>query len=147
MSEPRHDEKDEKGRDEKERGAEEKRSEKEEKSREEKWRRDPLSAIAWAAILIWAGLVFLADNLQLLGRWEIPVWAVIFLGAGAIVLVEALARVALPEYRRGLSGSIIGGIIFIAIGLGFLVSWEVVWPIVLIAIGLAILVGGLLWRR
>ncbi len=145
MSESRRDDKEEK--EEKERGEEEKRNEKEEKGREEKWRRDPLSAIAWAAILIWAGLVFLVDNLQLLGRWEIPVWAVIFIGAGAIVLVEALARVALPEYRQGLTGSIVGGIIFIAIGLGFLVGWEVVWPIVLIAVGLAILLGGLLRRK
>jgi len=142
MSEPRRDEKDEK-----EQGEEEKRNEKEEKGREEKWRRDPLSAIAWAAILIWAGLVFLADNLQLLGRWEIPVWAVIFIGAGVIVLVEALARVALPEYRRGVTGTVIWGIILIAIGLGFLVGWEVIWPIVLIAIGLAILLGGFLRRR
>jgi hypothetical protein len=142
MSEPRRDEKEEK-----ERGEEEKRNEKEEKGREEKWRRDPLGAIAWAAILIWAGLVFLADNLRLLGRWEIQVWAVIFIGAGVIVLIEALARVALPEYRRGLTGSIIGGIIFIAIGLGFLVGWEVIWPIVLIAVGLAILLGGLLRQR
>ena len=48
-----------------------------------------------------AGLVFLADNLQLLGRWEIPVWAVIFIGAGAIVLVEALARVLAAVDARG----------------------------------------------
>jgi uncharacterized membrane protein YjjP (DUF1212 family) len=144
MSEPRRDEKDEKKQDEKE---EEKRGEKEEKSREEKWRRDPLSAIAWAAILIWAGVVFLVDSLQLLGRWEIPIWAVIFIGAGVIVLVEALARVALPEYRQGVTSSLIGGIVFIAIGLGFLVGWQVVWPIVLIAIGIAILLGGLLWRK
>jgi len=146
MSEPRRDEKDEKDKEQGEK-EEEKRSEKEEKSREEKWRRDPLSAIAWAAILIWAGLVFLADNLRLLAGREIPVWAVIFIGAGAIVLVEALARVALPEYRRGVTGSLIGGIVFIAIGLGFLIGWQVVWPLVLIAIGLAILLGGLLWRR
>jgi len=146
MSEPRRDEKNEKDREQGEK-EEEKRSEKEEKSREEKWRRDPLSAIAWAAILIWAGLVFLADNLQLLGRWEIPVWAVIFIGAGVIELVEALARVALPEYRRGVTGTVIWGIILIAIGLGFLIGWQVVWPIVLIAIGLAILLGGLFRRR
>jgi uncharacterized membrane protein YjjP (DUF1212 family) len=144
MSEPRRDEKDEKKQDEKE---EEKRSEKEEKSREEKWRRDPLSAIAWAAILIWAGVVFLVDSLHLLGETRLPVWAVIFIGAGVIVLVEVLARVALPEYRQGVTGSLIGGIVFIAIGLGFLVGWQVVWPIVLIAIGLAILLGGLLRRR
>jgi hypothetical protein len=143
MSEPRRNEKDMNEKD------EEKRGEKEEKSREEKWRRDPLSAISWAAILIWAGLVFLVDNLQLLGRWELPggVWSIIFIGAGVIVLLEVVGRLVLPEYRKGVTGSLIGGIVFIAIGLGFLVGWQVVWPIVLIAIGAAILLGGLLWRR
>ena len=38
----------------------------EEKSAEEKWRRDPLGSITWAVILIWAGLVLLADNLGML---------------------------------------------------------------------------------
>ena len=34
----------------------------EEKSVEEKWSRDPLGALTWAAILIWAGVVLLAAN-------------------------------------------------------------------------------------
>ena len=46
----------------------EKREEKspEEKNWEEKYRRDPLGSVIWACILIWAGLVFLADNLKLI---------------------------------------------------------------------------------
>ena len=52
--------------DEKER---EKRDEKsEEKTWEEKWQRDPLTSITWAAIFIWAGLVFLASNLGILNQ-------------------------------------------------------------------------------
>jgi len=45
---------------------EEKEEEKEEKSWDEKYRRDPLSAIVWAVILIWVGVVLLADNLGFL---------------------------------------------------------------------------------
>ena len=44
----------------------------EEKSWDEKWARDPLSAVTWALIFIWAGFVLLASNLgwleNILGR-------------------------------------------------------------------------------
>ena len=40
----------------------EKEHEKEEKTWDEKWRRDPLSGIVWATILIWAGVVFCASS-------------------------------------------------------------------------------------
>ena len=134
------DEKDEK--DEKER-------EKDEKSREEKWRRDPLGAIAWAAILIWAGVVFLVSNLDLLPRfagWRLEVWPLIFLGAGCIVLLEALLRLIMPQYRRGIVGSVIVGFVFLAIGGGNSVGWEMIWPVALIAAGVAILIGGIFRR-
>ena len=52
--------------------ADEKFDEKEREKSEEKWHRDPLSAIIWALIFIWAGLVLLASNLgyltQLISR-------------------------------------------------------------------------------
>jgi hypothetical protein len=57
MTEPQRDEKWEK---------EEKEREKEEKSWEEKWREDPLSAAAWAGILVWAGIALLLGNLGVL---------------------------------------------------------------------------------
>ncbi|MBC7265138.1 MAG: hypothetical protein H5T64_12400 [Chloroflexi bacterium] len=131
-------------RDEKE---EEKRDEKEEKSWEEKWRRDPLSAIAWACIFIWAGLVFLADNLGYLARFEpLHAWSFIFIGAGAFVFLEAIARLLMPAYRRGITGSLIFAVILIAIGLQSLGGWSVIWPLVLIVIGVAMLLRGFIWR-
>ena len=39
-----------------------------EKSYEEKYRRDPLGAVVWALILIWAGLVLLAQNMGTLDK-------------------------------------------------------------------------------
>jgi hypothetical protein len=147
MSEQRRDEKDEK------------HDEKEEKHIEEKWRRDPLSAIAWAAIFIWAGLVLLAENLRLLDGLKLPsalpefagqhigAWALIFFGAGVIVILEALARIVMPEYRRGVMGSFIFGTILIAIGLGSIWGWGVIWPLVLIIIGVAIMLGGFFRSR
>ena len=60
MSEQKFDEKEMEKHDEKQ----EKSSE--EKNWDEKYRRDPLGTIVWAAIFIWAGLVFLAANLGFL---------------------------------------------------------------------------------
>jgi sorbitol-specific phosphotransferase system component IIBC len=126
----------------------EKHEEKEEKERGEKWRNDPLSSVIWAAILIWAGLVFLADNMGLLGSIErLGPWSLVFIGAGVIVLAEAAIRWWVPQYRRPVGGTLIFGAILIAVGLGNAVSWAVIGPIALIAIGVAILLGGFLRRK
>jgi hypothetical protein len=138
MSERQHDEKYEK---------EEDKQEKEEKSWDEKWRRDPLNAAAWAGILIWAGLVLLADNMRLLVRFErLDAWALIFIGAGLIVLLGVVIRLVVPEYRQPVTGNLILGMILLAIGLGDLVGAGLIWPLVLIAIGAAILLRGFLRR-
>jgi hypothetical protein len=117
------------------------KEEKDEKGREEswdeKWRRDPLNAALWAIVLIWAGLVLIAINLDIFGtRWE--AWPVIFLGAGVIVLLGVLIRLLVPAYRRPVTGSIIFGFILVGIGLGELTRWDVVGALVLIAIGVSI---------
>jgi hypothetical protein len=141
----------------------EKRDEKsrEEKSWEEKGRNDPITAVIWAMILIYAGVILLADNLGYLETWltnlaaatnlpflaDLPVWSVILLGAGIILLVEVLIRLLIPEYRRGVGGTIIGAFILIALSLGNLVGWTLVLPLVVIGIGLSILVRGLFGRR
>ena len=131
MSEPRRDEKgqDEKG----EKGRDE--------SWDEKWRRDPVEAAVWAFVLIWAGIVWLLSNTGTLenifgdkAEW----WAIGFLGAGLIVLLGVGARLAVPAWRRPITGSLIIGLIFIGIALGQLTGgWVVVGPLVLIGIGIA----------
>ena len=125
------------------------KEEKEEKGKEEgweeKWRRDPLNAALWAIVLIWAGLVLIAINLDIFATgWE--AWPVIFLGAGVIVLLGVVVRLLVPAYRRPVTGNIIFGFILLGIGLGELLRWEIVGALVLIAIGVSIilsrLVGG-----
>jgi hypothetical protein len=124
------------------------KEEKEEKSWDEKWRRDPLSAAVWAAILIWAGLVLLVSNMGLLARFEwLDDWGLIFVGAGLLVLLEVVVRLLLPDYRRPVMGTLIFAIILLAIGLGNLVGWGLIWPLVLIIIGVAILARGFFWPR
>jgi len=128
----------------------------EEKSWEEKSRRDPLGPIIWGLILLWAGAVLLLSNLGMLDsllRWTIiaPVWvgrlaqgwSLVMLGAGVILLVEAAIRLLMPIYRHSVMGTVILAIVFIGIGLGDLISWNILWPVVLIALGLIIVVRGL----
>ena len=140
-------------RDEKE---EEKRNEKEEKERteknwDEKWRRDPINAISWAAIFIWAGLVLLADTTHwgpdTFYWWS--TWAVIMAGAGAIFILAALARLLMPEHRRPIIGNLVMGFVFLGVGLGQLTNWGfgTIGAVVLIAIGLIIILGGIFRRR
>ncbi len=127
----------------------------EEKQFDEKYRRDPLGAIVWPLILIWAGLVLLAANIGLLGivlgrdreLWSTGTWSFIFLGAGGIILLVALARLVLPEYRRPITGEVILAIIFIGIGLGNLTNWAIIWPLILIVIGVSILFRSMFPRR
>ena len=124
------------------------KGEKEEKSWDEKWRRDPLSAAVWAGILIWAGLVLLASNLGFLVRFErLDAWALVFIGAGLIVLLEVVVRLLVPDFRRPVTGTLIFAIILLGVGLGNLVSWGLVWPLVLVIIGASILLRGFFWRR
>ncbi|HSF81709.1 MAG TPA: hypothetical protein VLA49_10770 [Anaerolineales bacterium] len=141
----------------------EKREEKapEEKSWEEKWRRDPLSSIVWAAIFIWAGVVLLASNLGYLDRLQargvdipglggvlrVEAWSVIFLGAGMIVLLEAVVRLLMPEYRRQIGGTLFFAAILIGIGLNNLFGWSLVWPLILIALGLSVILRGVFRER
>ena len=138
-----------------EKSAEEKSAE--EKSYEEKYRRDPLGTLIWAVILIWGGVVMLANNFGLLDQFRIrasdlpfefdffaEAWALFFLGAGAILLIEVLIRLTVPDYRRPIMGTFILAVVFFGIGLG---SWQLIWPLVLIVIGASILLRGLFRQR
>jgi hypothetical protein len=139
MSERQYREKEEK---------QEKQEEKEEKSWDEKWRRDPLNTAVWAVILIWVGLVLLASNLGLFDRFEsLDAWALIFLGAGLIVLLEVVVRQLVPAYRQPVGGSLVLAVIFLALGLGGLIGWGLAWALVPIVIGVLILIRGLFWQR
>jgi len=121
----------------------EKEGEKDEKSWDEKWRRDPLSGAVWAAILIWAGVALLAENMGLLVRFEwLDAWGLILVGAGMIVLLEVVVRLLVPSYRRSVGGTLIFAVILVGMGLGNLFGWDVIWPLILIAIGVSILLRG-----
>jgi hypothetical protein len=120
-----------------------------EKNWDEKWRRDPINAVTWAAIFIWAGLVLLAKNIHLLSNWNVEDWPVIFIGVGVIILLSMIARFLMPAYRRNIANGLIPGLIFLGVGLSWLNNWnwDIIWPIILIAVGLSIVLGGIFRKR
>ena len=124
---------------------------------------DRLSSITWAFILMWAGVVFLANNLgwfagiglDMVMGWSFDtlgdfgsfgVWNLIALGAGVILVLETIARLLIPQFRRNVGGSLIVAAVFIGIGLGGWFNWSYLWPVILIAVGVNILIKGLLRR-
>lgn len=127
---------------------EEKEEEKHEKSWDEKWRRDPLSAAVWAVIIIWAGLVLLASNIGIFD-WIpfVDAWPIFFLGAGGILILEAVFRLLVPTYRGPVMGNVILALVFLGIGFGGLIGWSVIWAFVIIGIGVFLLLSGLFRRR
>jgi hypothetical protein len=126
----------------------EKDEEKQEKNWDEKWRRDPLNAAAWALILIWGGLVLLASNIGIFHWVDLEdAWPVFFVGAGAILLLEVAVRLFMPAYRGPVMGTVILALVFLGIGLGGLINWNLIWAFVLIALGVSILVRGFFQRR
>jgi len=138
----------------------EEKYEKEDQKHAEKTNQDPLSAMAWALILIWAGLAFLASNLgwldQIPNQFVLPegfqiqglgTWSVIALGAGVILFVEALIRTFVPAYRSSTGGNYFLAAIFLGIGLNGIFGWQLVWPLVLIGLGLAALASAFFRHR
>jgi len=126
---------------------------------------DKLSSITWAFILMWAGTVFLANNMgwfsligidvdpnwsfQSFGDWRssFGVWNLIALGAGAILVLETFVRLLIPQFRRNVGGSLIVAAVFIGVGLGGWFNWQYLWPVILIAVGVNILMKGLFSKR
>jgi uncharacterized membrane protein len=122
-------------------------------------RNDRLDSIIWALILIWAGLVFTASNLGWLDSIrtsltlpggvsivEMSTWSVIFLGAGALIFLEAVIRTFAKTYRSSVGGNFVLAAVFLGIGLSAIFSWQAVWPFVLIAMGVSALLSALIRR-
>lgn len=132
--------------------AEEKQQEKfDEKRLEEKARRDPLSSMIWAGILIWVGVSLLANNLGILDSLlflnQFEPWSLAFAGAGVIILLEVLIRLTVPEYSGPVIGSLIFGLILLSIGMGDILAWGFIWPVIVIVAGVLILVRAFIARN
>jgi len=111
------------------------------------WARDPLASATLAIILILAGCILLAANLGVPFITMATSWRWVLLMAGAVLLLQVLLRLVVPEWRRPVGGWLMISLILLAIGAGGVLGLGNTWPLILIAIGVAILVGGLLRPR
>lgn len=123
----------------------------------DKHRRDPLGTVIWALILIWVGLVLLAENAGWLDAiavaardlpFGIPfiggrAWTVIFSGIGVLLIIEAAVRLLVPAYRGDVFGTLVGAAVMFGLAFG---NWGVIWPLILVAIGLSLLLRGFFRR-
>jgi len=128
--------------------------------KKEEHRKDPLEAITWGLILVWAGIVFLAANLGWLDQIQlsslgiegftlsdISTWPLIFLGAGLLVFLEAIIRSLVPAYRFSTASTFFAAVILLGVGVGLMIGFQQVWPFILIAMGLAAIASALIAHR
>ena len=100
---------------------------------------------AWiaAAILIAVGVVFLFQNMgyELPGNW----WALFLLipAIGAFATAWRSYERNGRRYTSAMNGSLIAGVVLLAIAAVFLfdldVNWGLIWPVILIMLGVAAL--------
>ncbi len=135
-----------------------------EKHEEKSEERDMLSSIAWAVILIWAGLVFLGNNLgwwtnlglNVRNTWSFSGFAnwaafnsfhMIALGAGFIVIIEVILRLLMPTFNAHVGGKLVLAAFLIGWGLSPIVNWYIIWPLILIALGVSVMLRGIIQKK
>lgn len=111
------------------------------------WRenRQLIGGIWWGAVLIWAGLVFIADNLGYLPQiGSADEWSWILLGAGIFALVADLWRAAAPAIVAPTIWDWIGAALLLLLGMSGFMSYAFPWPLIIIIIGLVLVSSSLL---
>jgi hypothetical protein len=120
----------------------------EEKRQDDWWRQDKVDAVGWGVAFIWGALVLLAEVTNFAedySWWD--GWGVFFTGAGFITLIETIIRLQIPAYRGKWVGSLIFGLILLAIGLGTWGNVGWLWVLVLLVVGIIILRETLVRKR
>lgn len=87
------------------------------------WKSDRVDAVGWAALFLWGALLVVAHNTSF--RDDFDWWdgsGVFFVGAGAIVLIQTLVRIGIPQYRSKWGWTLFWGTAFQAVGLAELAS-------------------------
>lgn len=113
----------------------------------EKAERKRLESFWWGAVIIWAGLVLIADYLDLLPQIrEADAWSWIFLGAGVLGLIGALVRAASHDLPKPTGWDYFWSALFLIIGASGFFGGGIAFPLALMVIGVAIL-ANVLFRR
>ena len=126
-------------------------TEKEMTAQEAKRKHKHIDSLFWAGAIIVAGVVFLAQSLEILPEigdgYEDEWWIWVFLGAGAWALLLNLFKLVSPDWPNPRAWDYIWTAIFLGVGLGSAIEWDVdggiIGGVALVVIG-AILVVNLL---
>jgi hypothetical protein len=97
-------------------------------------------ALYWAAVLIWAGLVFGAENLGALPQvGGMDAWNWVFFGAGLLALVGCIRRLSSPDRAHPTTWDYVWAGVLMILGLSGLTTLEIGFPLILLLIGVALL--------
>ena len=114
----------------------------------QKSERKRLESFWWGAVIIWAGIIFVADYLEILPEvGEAGAWSWIFLGAGVLGLVAAIIRAASADLPKATNGDYSWSAVFLVVGASGFVGGGIAFPIVLIVIGIAMIANVILRRN
>lgn len=106
-----------------------------------------LSRLVWASILIYAGLIFLADAMGYLPTLRsATAWDWVKLGVGGLLLLEGLIRAFSTDHPEPNLWRLIIGVMLIGWGAAAIFNIQLTaawWPVVLIIIGISALARGL----
>ena len=110
---------------------------------------DPINRVMLAGLLLVAGVVLLADQLNLLPVYHgAGPWAWIVLGAGVVFVLSELVRGLSGEFGGPHGWTLLVGIACLGFGMSaiFGVTWQVIWPAALILFGVVLLVRNMTGR-
>ncbi|MBN1563104.1 MAG: serine/threonine protein kinase [Anaerolineae bacterium] len=96
---------------------------------------DRLSQFTFGAFIVWIGIV--------LGLNFSEGWSWIVGGAGSLLILEAFARVVMPEFRARPGGRLVIGSVLLMLGFGGILGFGTFWPLILIVIGASLLINRL----
>ena len=126
-------------------GRERRRDEKRDGGMEEKWRRDPISGVVSALIVLVLGVLLTLAARDVIS-WD-DWWKYYLIGIGVVFLIEVLIRRLKTAYRRPMFGRFVAGLVLICLGVAFVGGFGSWWPLIIVAIAVAILVRLLLFRK
>ena len=110
-------------------------------------RNEVLNRITVASMLVFAGLVLIAETMGLLPQIEgASAWDWIFLGVGGLLLLDSLIRILMVDHAEPGLWRLIIGIVLLGIGIGPIFNVHLTenwWPIILIVLGLSALARGI----
>ncbi len=106
-----------------------------------------IETIYWAGVMIWAGLVFVADNQGWLPDvGEAEAWSWVFAGVGLYGTLGNFYRLVAVDWSAPTTGDWVWSGFWLIIGLVGVTGVDIFWPLALILVGVVV-IANMLFRR